>query len=110
MNDASGAPEDLPFDLSHHRVMTYSMPEGVTDRSTERLSLQRKLEGAIRAALASFSPKLPPIPSKANSFLAEHQFMTTGQHRLAIPSNPEYSVGQVRFMIREGGSHTRPYD
>ena len=30
-----------------------------------------------------------------------HQFMTAGQHRLAIPSNPEYSVAQVRFMIRE---------
>jgi hypothetical protein len=27
--------------------------------------------------------------------------MTAGQHRLAIPSNPEYSVAQVRFMIRE---------
>jgi hypothetical protein len=30
-----------------------------------------------------------------------HQFMSFGQHRLAIPSNPEYSVGQLRFMIRE---------
>jgi hypothetical protein len=30
-----------------------------------------------------------------------HQFMTMGQRRLAIPSNGEYSVGQVRFMIRE---------
>jgi hypothetical protein len=27
--------------------------------------------------------------------------MTTGKHRLSIPSNPEYSVGQLRFMIRE---------
>jgi hypothetical protein len=32
---------------------------------------------------------------------ARHQFMTTGQHRLTIPSNHEYSVGQLRFMIRE---------
>ena len=70
MNDAYGTPEDLPFDLSHHRVMRYNMPEGVTDRSTERLSLQKKLEGAIKAALASFSPQLPPIPSKARSYLA----------------------------------------
>jgi hypothetical protein len=30
-----------------------------------------------------------------------HQFMEVGQHRLAIPSNSEYSVGQVRFMLRE---------
>jgi hypothetical protein len=70
MNDAYGAPEDLPFDLKMHRVMTYNMPEDTADRSIERLSLQKKLEGAIRAALDSFNPKLPPIPSKANSFLA----------------------------------------
>ena len=57
MNEAYGAPEDLPFDLSHHRVMTYIMPEGVTERGAERLSLQGKLESAIRAALASSSPK-----------------------------------------------------
>ena len=32
---------------------------------------------------------------------ARHQFMTLGEHRLAIPSNAEFSVGQLRFMIRE---------
>ncbi len=30
-----------------------------------------------------------------------HQFMTYEQHRLAIPSNAEYSVAQLRMMIRE---------
>lgn len=30
-----------------------------------------------------------------------HQFMVYQQHRLAIPSNPEYSVPQLRMMIRE---------
>lgn len=30
-----------------------------------------------------------------------HQFMVYGQHRLAIPSNAEYSVAQLRMMIRE---------
>ena len=30
-----------------------------------------------------------------------HQFMIYQQHRLAIPSNAEYSVPQLRFMIRE---------
>ena len=30
-----------------------------------------------------------------------HQFMIYGQHRLAIPSNAEYSVPQLRMMIRE---------
>ena len=29
------------------------------------------------------------------------QFMTIGQHRLAVPSNSEFSIGQLRFMIRE---------
>ena len=30
-----------------------------------------------------------------------HQFMLYGQHRLAIPSDAEYSVPQLRMMIRE---------
>ncbi len=30
-----------------------------------------------------------------------HQFMVVKQHRLTIPSNAEYSVPQLRMMIRE---------
>jgi len=30
-----------------------------------------------------------------------HQFMIYEHHRLAIPSNAEYSVPQLRMMIRE---------
>jgi len=30
-----------------------------------------------------------------------HQFMVVGQKRLAIPSNSEYSVPQLRVMVRE---------
>jgi len=30
-----------------------------------------------------------------------HQFMIYEQHRLAIPSNAEYSVPQLRMLIRE---------
>lgn len=30
-----------------------------------------------------------------------HQFMVHQQYRLAIPSNHEYSVTQLRMMIRE---------
>jgi hypothetical protein len=30
-----------------------------------------------------------------------HQFMTLGEKRLAIPSNDEYSVPQLRMMVRE---------
>ena len=32
---------------------------------------------------------------------AKHQFMIHGQHRLTIPSNSEYSVPQLRMMLRE---------
>lgn len=31
----------------------------------------------------------------------KHQFMTYEQYRLTIPSNAEYSVPQLRMMIRE---------
>lgn len=32
---------------------------------------------------------------------ARHQFMVYEQHRLTIPSNKEYSVPQLRMMLRE---------
>jgi hypothetical protein len=32
---------------------------------------------------------------------AKHQFMIYGQNRLAIPSNSEYSVPQLKMMLRE---------
>jgi hypothetical protein len=33
-----------------------------------------------------------------------HQFMIHSEKRLAIPSNAEYSVPQLRMMIREAGA------
>lgn len=33
-----------------------------------------------------------------------HHFMVNSQRRLAIPSNSEYSVPQLRMMIREIGA------
>lgn len=32
---------------------------------------------------------------------AKHQFMVFDQHRLTIPSNAEYSVPQLRMLLRE---------
>ena len=32
---------------------------------------------------------------------AKHQFMVLGNNRLTIPSNSEYSVPQLRMMLRE---------
>jgi hypothetical protein len=30
-----------------------------------------------------------------------HQFLVYGHHRLTVPSNDEYSVPQLRMMLRE---------
>lgn len=32
---------------------------------------------------------------------SRHEFLIYGHHRLAIPSNSEYSVPQLRMMLRE---------
>ena len=32
---------------------------------------------------------------------SRHQFMLRGNYRLSLPSNEEYSVPQLRMMIRE---------
>ena len=32
---------------------------------------------------------------------ARHQFMVYGTHRLTVPSNAEYSVPQLKLMLRE---------
>jgi len=32
---------------------------------------------------------------------AKHQFMILGQNRLTLPSSAEYSVPQLRMMLRE---------
>ena len=32
---------------------------------------------------------------------SKHQFVTLGHHRLTVPSNSEYSVPQLKFMLRE---------
>jgi hypothetical protein len=39
-----------------------------------------------------------------------HQFMVYRRYRLAIPSNAEYSVPQLRMMIREVEENHRPQD
>ena len=35
---------------------------------------------------------------------ARHQFLVLGNHRLTAPSNPEYSVPQLRLLLREVGA------
>ena len=35
---------------------------------------------------------------------SRHQFLVYQQHRLALPSNAEYSVPPLRMMLREAGT------
>ncbi len=35
---------------------------------------------------------------------ARHQFLIHNENRLTIPSNEEYSVPQLRLMLREAGA------
>lgn len=32
---------------------------------------------------------------------SRHQFLILGQNRLTVPSNPEYSIPQLKMMLRE---------
>jgi hypothetical protein len=55
MNTAFGPPEQLPFDLSKKRVVTYNMPDECKDRATERKALTSKLQAALRTIFAEIS-------------------------------------------------------
>lgn len=48
-----------------------------------------------------FISKLKALGFKGPYAGAKHQFMIYGQHRLAIPSNKEYSIPQIKMMIAE---------
>ena len=48
-----------------------------------------------------FVHKLRQLGFEGSFSGTKHQFMLYEQYRLAIPSNDEYSVPQLRMMIRE---------
>ena len=48
-----------------------------------------------------FTRRLRKIGFEGSYSGTRHQFMILGQHRLAIPSNTEFSVPQLRMMLRE---------
>lgn len=50
---------------------------------------------------ADFIRKLRPLGFDGPFSGTRHQFMIYSQKRLAIPSNAEYSVPQLRMLIRE---------
>jgi hypothetical protein len=57
MNTAFGPPEELPFDLSKKRAVTYDMPQECKDRATERKALTSKLEEALRTIFSQIEVK-----------------------------------------------------
>jgi hypothetical protein len=111
MNAAYGAPEDLPFDLKMHRVMTYDMPEGVTDRTAEPTSsarsdhyylfacpphddsLSRPLDGAVGAqsrdsvVQAFGSPEPDRLPWKRRTTTFERNQSAIERQRLSLTPN-----------------------
>ena len=48
-----------------------------------------------------FIRRLPRIGFEGPFSGTRHQFMVYGHQRLAIPSNSEYSVPQLRMMLQE---------
>lgn len=57
MNTAYGLPDLLPFDLRLKRVIPYSLPEDVKERTEERKKLVSLLESGIRAILTEVGEK-----------------------------------------------------
>jgi hypothetical protein len=55
----------------------------------------------IPAKRRDFIRRLPQIGFDGPFTGTRHQFMVYEQYRLAIPSNKEYSIAQLRMMIRE---------
>ncbi|HOL22880.1 MAG TPA: type II toxin-antitoxin system HicA family toxin [bacterium] len=50
---------------------------------------------------AKFIQKLKKLGFQGPVSGAKHQFMIYKSYRLAIPSNKEYSVPQIKFMLKE---------
>ncbi len=48
-----------------------------------------------------FSRKLRALGFGGSHSGTRHQFMTFGSHRQTIPTNTEYSVPQIRMLVRQ---------
>ena len=48
-----------------------------------------------------FVPKLRVLGFSGPYSGTRHQFMTAGSHRQTIPTNAEYSIPQVRMLVRQ---------
>ena len=89
MNTAHGRPDDLPFDLRHHRhPITYELHDGASDeeRRAARERLAGDLERAVRSVLGSeaFKSKLPR-PVEPPAFILRDPHPYRGRARFRGP-------------------------
>lgn len=59
LNKAFGGPEQLPFDLRMHRVLTYNLSSEDSNKAPVRKELERNLDNAIRIILPQIKKQQP---------------------------------------------------
>jgi hypothetical protein len=83
MNTAFGNPKELPFDLLKKRVLTYEMPEGASERATERKRLEASLRKGLELILGTEgdaqSTMIPFLPEESLDFADEKQEAPSGE-------------------------------
>ncbi len=92
MNTAFGAPERLPFDLRMRRVTTYHLPEGSTEKSTERKKLQKTLQAALNII---FTDQSLQLVGKITQPLSKGE-----QARIAIENNDANQKALTREFMK----------
>jgi hypothetical protein len=65
LNEATGAPNDLPFDLNRKRVVTYKSSESDVDRVPARKELAAKLTNALREIFKHREQRVAALPTLA---------------------------------------------
>jgi len=70
-NRAFGKIEELPFDLRMRRVISYDMPAATDERASERKSLEKVLDQAIRSALEGIPEREGQATERTNEILLE---------------------------------------
>lgn len=100
MNTAHGKPDELPFDLRHHRrPITYELPDTASDdeRRAAREQLVRNLQAAVKTVLDSeiFKSKLPR-PAEPPAFVLRDPHPYRGRGRFRGPGEP---IGMSRSPL-----------
>lgn len=67
MNGYFGEPDQLPFDLKTKRILTYRLPPGKADKTIERKTLEKSLEGALRDIYTAIDTILPDLTDADNA-------------------------------------------